>query len=75
MQFDMETMIAQFIIHFFVLIYRRFRYTAYKAFTRWIHGWTGKGYRIPLPACASHAIRIKFPEADGHYTGFISKLR
>lgn len=43
---------------------------AYRMFTRMVYGVIGKT-RIPLPACAYHAIRKKFPiTKDESFTGF-----
>ena len=49
---------------------RRYRYTAYRQFTMWIHGRIGRRNRRLLPACASKVIADSFPDAEGHYLGF-----
>ncbi|CAB3984796.1 Hypothetical predicted protein [Paramuricea clavata] len=49
---------------------RFLRSVAYRKFTRMVYGVIGKT-RIPLPACAYHAIRKKFPlTKDESFTGF-----
>lgn len=49
---------------------RFLRSVAYRNFIRMIFGVIGRK-RIPLPACAYHAIRKKFPLAkDETFTGF-----
>ncbi len=49
---------------------RFLRSVAYRKFTRMVYGVIGKT-RIPLPACACHAIRKKFPlTKDESFTGF-----
>lgn len=52
-------------------IERRYRYTAYRNFVRWIYGVLGKGVRVPLPACVAKAIVDAFPpEGSDIRTGF-----
>ena len=50
------------------LIFRRYRYVAYRQFVRWIMGWLGKDIRIVLPSCIVIKIREEFP--SGTYKGF-----
>ena len=42
---------------------------AYRQFTRFVHGYI-KDKRIPLPACAYHAIRTAFKEEDDNLRGY-----
>ncbi len=52
--------------------YRYFRSVSYREFSRMVYGVLGTR-RIPLPACAYHAIRKQFPlSKDEQYTGFES---
>lgn len=46
--------------------------TSYRECTQLIHGYLGRGKRIPLPACAYHSIRSKFgvEDDDDDYTGY-----
>ncbi|XP_063398773.1 P2X purinoceptor 7-like [Mytilus trossulus] len=46
----------------------RNRYTAYRQLARWCWGYLGKSVRVHLPACATLAIRKKFP--SNQYKGF-----
>ncbi|XP_064457033.1 P2X purinoceptor 7-like [Ornithodoros turicata] len=50
--------------------YKRFRFAAYRQFTRWIWGYLGPDNRKILPACAVTAIRRAFPSTS--YIGFKS---
>ena len=52
------------------LCYRTMRYTAYRQTVRWCYGYLGKYNRRPLPSCAMHKIRNKFPEPGGQYVEF-----
>lgn len=49
--------------------YRFLRVVAYRQFTGFIHGYL-KEKRIPLPACAYHAIRSAFKEKDDNFQGY-----
>ena len=42
---------------------------SYRQFTRFVHGRL-KGKRIPLPACAYHAIRTAFHEKEDDFKGY-----
>ncbi|CAB3999985.1 Hypothetical predicted protein [Paramuricea clavata] len=46
-----------------------FRSIAYREFSQLVYGVLGR-LRIPLPACAYHAIRTQFPPGDKELTGF-----
>ena len=52
------------------LLFRSYRYAAYRQFNWWVHGWLGKEVRRVIPACAIKRIRDAFPEPDGMYVGF-----
>lgn len=49
---------------------RSFRHQAYSQYIAHTVGATGAGKRVVVPACVVHKIRCKWPEVDGHYTGF-----
>ena len=49
----------------------RNRHAAYVQFILWQHGRLGVGHRVVVPSCCTWAIREKYPNALGHYTGFI----
>ena len=56
-----------------ILIFHRFmRSVAYREFIHLVYGRVGKN-RIPLPACAYHAIRSKFlsKEKGDDFVGFV----
>ncbi|KAL1481400.1 hypothetical protein MTO96_034491 [Rhipicephalus appendiculatus] len=46
----------------------KYRFLAYRFFTRWIWKRLGRHNRVVLPACVVTAIRKQFPSAD--YVGF-----
>lgn len=49
---------------------RRYRYTAYRQLSRWLHGRMGRHHREVLPACCVGLIRTTFPSADGTYVHY-----
>lgn len=49
----------------------RLRHAAYKIYTTERFFDLGCGNRLPLPSCAVLAIRRKYPDPNGQYTGFI----
>ncbi|XP_065282067.1 P2X purinoceptor 7-like [Dermacentor albipictus] len=49
-------------------IHRRYRYTAYRQFARWVWHRLGRGNRKVLPSCVVAAVRDAFPSEM--YTGF-----
>ncbi|XP_064479573.1 P2X purinoceptor 7-like [Ornithodoros turicata] len=51
-----------------IAVNKKFRYIAYRQFTRWIWGGLGKHHRKILPACVVYAIRDAFP--SDVYKGF-----
>ncbi|KAL1479045.1 hypothetical protein MTO96_052183 [Rhipicephalus appendiculatus] len=51
-----------------VEIHKKYRYTAYRQFTRWMWGRLGIGKRKVIPSCAVWLIRKMFPSES--YTGF-----
>ena len=53
----------------FILLHRFLRGVAYREFTQLLHGFLG-GKRIPLPACAYHAIRTELSEENKEFVGF-----
>ena len=53
----------------FFLFYRFLRGVAYREFTQLVHGFLG-GKRIPLPACAYHAIRTGPSGEDEEFVGY-----
>ncbi|CAH3155432.1 unnamed protein product, partial [Porites lobata] len=44
-------------------------FIAYREFMQLVHGFLG-GKRIPLPACAYHAIRTELSEENEEFVGF-----
>ncbi len=53
-----------------ILFFRFFRVVAYRQFTRMVHGIL-RDKRIPLPACAYHAIRSTFNlSKNEHFEGY-----
>ena len=54
---------------------KKWRYTAYRQLSRFLHGVVGQGNRRVHPACAVSAIRVAFPKPEGQqYTRFIEQL-
>ena len=53
----------------FILLHRFLRGVAYREFTQVVHDFLG-GKRIPLPACAYHAIRTELSEENEEFVGF-----
>ncbi|XP_077552233.1 P2X purinoceptor 7-like [Haemaphysalis longicornis] len=49
-------------------LHRKYRFTAYRLFTRWCWGRLGTANRVVLPACVVGHIRQHFPSAS--YVGF-----
>ncbi|XP_049270368.1 P2X purinoceptor 7 [Rhipicephalus sanguineus] len=49
-------------------IHRRYRYTAYRQFVRWVWHRLGRRKRVVLPSCVVCAVRAQFPSED--YSGF-----
>ncbi|KAH7933132.1 hypothetical protein HPB49_026372 [Dermacentor silvarum] len=49
-------------------VHRKYRFLAYRLFTRWIWKRLGRRNRVVLPACVVSAIRRQFPSAE--YVGF-----
>ncbi|XP_075538750.1 P2X purinoceptor 7-like [Dermacentor variabilis] len=49
-------------------VHRKYRFLAYRLFSRWIWKRLGRRNRVVLPACVVSAIRRKFPSAE--YVGF-----
>ena len=49
----------------------RNRQAAYVQFILWQHGRFGVGHMVFVPSCCVWAIREKYSNALGHYTGFI----
>lgn len=48
--------------------HKKYRFTAYRLFTRWCWSFLGTGNRVVLPACVTGRIRQEFPSAS--YVGF-----
>ncbi|XP_068671269.1 P2X purinoceptor 7-like [Montipora capricornis] len=49
---------------------RSFRYSAYRQFTWWVHGYLGKGIWRVIPSCAVKKIRSEFPSEDEIYSSY-----
>lgn len=50
--------------------HEKLRYTGYRAYTAWVHGFLGRRNRIEIPHCVQKAIRRRFPDPQQEYTGF-----
>ena len=50
---------------------RGFRHAAYQSFVLWRHRRLGAGNCLVVPSCCVVAIRQKFPDPFGNYTGYI----
>lgn len=48
-----------------------YRHFAYKNYITCIHGYLGKGRRIPVPSCVVLAIRRLYPDPGQMYRGFL----
>jgi hypothetical protein len=53
------------------MFFRCYRFTAYKQFIFWIHGFLGKKVRRVVSTCVVKLIRKKFPSENGEYVGFL----
>ena len=53
-----------------LIIFRNYRYTAYKQFTWWIHSRLGKGVRRVIPSFVVWCIRGEYPSVDNCYVEF-----
>ena len=50
---------------------RGFHHAAYRSFVLWRHRRLGAGNCLVVPSCCVVAIRQKFPDPFGNYTGYI----
>ena len=49
---------------------RQLRYAGYRNFVMWQHGVLGSGNRVVVPSCCVIALRRRFPDSHGQYTGW-----
>ena len=49
---------------------RSYRLAAYRQFIHWTYSRLCRGIRRVIPSCVVAAVRHKFPDSDGLYTGF-----
>jgi hypothetical protein len=47
------------------------RYSAYRSLNAWL-GNKKMGGRKPLPSCVTSYVKLKYPDPEGQYTGFVA---
>ena len=50
------------------ILFRQYRFIAYRNLTSWCWGWLGRRVRVVLPSCAVNKIRSTYPSEE--YVGF-----